>query len=106
MRGAPNAALLEYVTAVAVARIVLGARMRIQVPPNLSDPDELALLVGADVDDHRVLVGQERVELLRGHAVEVGAGPVEQLLDGHATQDDRDGAAVGRGRVGCCRMVP
>ena len=51
MRGAPDAALLEYVAAVAVARLVLGPRMRVQVPPNLSDPDEFALLVRAGADD-------------------------------------------------------
>ncbi|MFE7845774.1 7,8-didemethyl-8-hydroxy-5-deazariboflavin synthase CofG [Microbacterium sp. NPDC057407] len=51
MQGAPDAELLDYVTAVAVARLVMGARMRIQVPPNLSDPAELELLVRAGVDD-------------------------------------------------------
>ena len=44
MQGAPDAALLEYVAAVAVARLVMGPRMRIQVPPNLSDPAEFDLL--------------------------------------------------------------
>jgi FO synthase len=51
MQGAPDAALLEYIAAVAVARLVLGPAMRIQVPPNLSDPTELELLVRAGADD-------------------------------------------------------
>ena len=41
---APDASLREYAAAVAVARLVLGPRMRIQVPPNLSDPAEFELL--------------------------------------------------------------
>ncbi len=51
MQGAPDASLLEYVAAVAVARLVMGPRMRIQVPPNLSDPAEFDLLVRAGADD-------------------------------------------------------
>ncbi|MDZ8160976.1 7,8-didemethyl-8-hydroxy-5-deazariboflavin synthase CofG [Microbacterium aquimaris] len=51
MQGAPDADLLEYVAAVATARLVLGPRMRVQVPPNLSDPAEFALLVRAGADD-------------------------------------------------------
>ncbi|MFF2486594.1 7,8-didemethyl-8-hydroxy-5-deazariboflavin synthase CofG [Microbacterium sp. NPDC058062] len=51
MQGAPDAELLEYVAAVAVARLVMGARMRIQVPPNLSDATEFGLLVRAGADD-------------------------------------------------------
>lgn len=51
MQGAPDADLREYVAAVAVARLVMGPRMRIQVPPNLSDPGEFALLVRAGADD-------------------------------------------------------
>lgn len=51
MQGAPDADLLEYVAAVATARLVFGPRMRIQVPPNLSDPAEFDLLVRAGIDD-------------------------------------------------------
>ncbi len=51
MRATPDASVLEYVTAVAVARLVMGPRMRIQVPPNLSDPAEFELLVRAGADD-------------------------------------------------------
>lgn len=50
-QGAPDADLLEYVATVAVARLVFGPRMRIQVPPNLSDPAEFELLVRAGSDD-------------------------------------------------------
>jgi len=51
MRGAADAEFDEYLAAVATARIVLGASARIQVPPNLSDPEEFALLVRAGADD-------------------------------------------------------
>lgn len=51
MQGAPDASVREYVAAVAVARLVMGPRMRIQVPPNLSDPAEFDLLVRAGADD-------------------------------------------------------
>ncbi|GAA3662368.1 7,8-didemethyl-8-hydroxy-5-deazariboflavin synthase CofG [Microbacterium marinilacus] len=51
MQDQPDADLLEYVAAVAVARLVMGPGMRIQVPPNLSDPQEFALLVRAGADD-------------------------------------------------------
>ncbi|MCW2944964.1 MAG: 7,8-didemethyl-8-hydroxy-5-deazariboflavin synthase [Actinoallomurus sp.] len=51
MRSVPDAPFEEYLAAVAVARLVLGPRMRIQAPPNLSDPGELRLLLGAGVDD-------------------------------------------------------
>ncbi|GAA3639059.1 bifunctional FO biosynthesis protein CofGH [Microbacterium awajiense] len=51
MQDAADADLREYVAAVAVARLVMGPHMRIQVPPNLSDATEFALLVGAGADD-------------------------------------------------------
>lgn len=51
MQSAPDASVLEYVAAVAVARLVMGPHMRVQVPPNLSDPAEFALLVRAGADD-------------------------------------------------------
>nr|WP_242497755.1 7,8-didemethyl-8-hydroxy-5-deazariboflavin synthase CofG [Microbacterium protaetiae] len=51
MRDAPDAELHEYLATIAVARVVMGPRMRIQVPPNLTDSAELELLVRAGVDD-------------------------------------------------------
>ncbi len=51
MQDVPDADLLEYATVVAAARAILGPRMRIQVPPNLSDPAEFELLVRAGIDD-------------------------------------------------------
>ena len=51
MRAVPDFAVEEYVATVAVARLLLGPRMRLQVPPNLSDPSELGLLLRAGVDD-------------------------------------------------------
>jgi FO synthase len=51
MRGTPDVEPDEYLAAVAVARLVLGPRMRIQVPPNLSDPGQLGRLLAAGADD-------------------------------------------------------
>ncbi|HEY6796079.1 MAG TPA: bifunctional FO biosynthesis protein CofGH [Kineosporiaceae bacterium] len=51
MRGVPDPEPEEYLATVAVARLVLGPRMRIQVPPNLSAPTELARLLAAGADD-------------------------------------------------------
>lgn len=51
MQSAPDASTMEYIAAVAVARLVLGPHMRIQVPPNLSDPAEFELLLRAGADD-------------------------------------------------------
>lgn len=51
MRDTPDADGIEYVATVAAARLVMGPRMRIQVPPNLSAPAEFALLVRAGADD-------------------------------------------------------
>ena len=44
-------ALQEYVAAVAVSRLLLGPKARVQAPPNLSDSTELGLLIRAGVDD-------------------------------------------------------
>ncbi|GGF10755.1 7,8-didemethyl-8-hydroxy-5-deazariboflavin synthase CofG [Subtercola lobariae] len=41
----------EYIAAVAVTRLVMGANARIQAPPNLTDAAELALLIRAGIDD-------------------------------------------------------
>jgi len=51
MQGAPDADMAEYLAAVATARLVFGPSMRIQVPPNLSDPRELGALIAAGIDD-------------------------------------------------------
>ncbi|WP_375400338.1 7,8-didemethyl-8-hydroxy-5-deazariboflavin synthase CofG [uncultured Amnibacterium sp.] len=51
MQETPDADATEYLAAIAVARIVLGPDMRIQVPPNLADPDELQHLLRAGADD-------------------------------------------------------
>lgn len=51
MQGAPDADMHDYLAAVSVARLVFGPEMRIQVPPNLSDPRELGLLIEAGADD-------------------------------------------------------
>ena len=51
MRGAPDADLQEYAAAIAVTRLVMGPRMRVQAPPNLVDLTETALLLRAGVDD-------------------------------------------------------
>ncbi|GGO63595.1 FO synthase [Microbacterium nanhaiense] len=51
MQNAADAQLVEYAAAVAVMRLVMGPRMRIQVPPNLQDVVELKLLARAGADD-------------------------------------------------------
>jgi FO synthase len=55
MRHADDLGLEEYVAAVAVTRIVLGPKMRVQAPPNLIDSSEgsteCARLLAAGVDD-------------------------------------------------------
>ncbi len=50
MRGMPDADLSELAATIAVARLVLGPRMRVQAPPNLVD-DEYALMLRAGIDD-------------------------------------------------------
>ena len=51
MRSVPDLDAQEYVATVAVARLLLGPSIRLQAPPNLSDPAELNLLLCAGVDD-------------------------------------------------------
>ncbi len=51
MRSVPDAGREEYLAAVATARVVLGPKVRVQAPPNLSDTAELADLLAAGVDD-------------------------------------------------------
>jgi FO synthase len=50
MQGAPELTDAEMVRTVALARLILGAEMNLQAPPNLS-PDALAELVGAGIND-------------------------------------------------------
>ncbi|RNL78373.1 bifunctional FO biosynthesis protein CofGH [Nocardioides marmorisolisilvae] len=51
MRHTDDLALDEYVAAIAVSRIVLGPKVRVQAPPNLVDLEECQALLGAGVDD-------------------------------------------------------
>ncbi len=51
MRDAPDVGLEEYLASIAVARLLLGPRMRVQAPPNLVDLGECARLLAAGVDD-------------------------------------------------------
>jgi len=51
MRAVPDLSADDYVATVAVARLVLGPKARVQVPPNLSEPEQLGRLVAAGVDD-------------------------------------------------------
>jgi FO synthase len=50
MRGLPDADLQELAATIAVARLVLGPRVRLQAPPNLVD-SEYALMIRAGIDD-------------------------------------------------------
>ncbi|MDY6997718.1 MAG: bifunctional FO biosynthesis protein CofGH [Actinomycetota bacterium] len=51
MAGAPDADIDEFVATVAVTRLVLGPKMRVQAPPNLVSRTECLALLGAGVDD-------------------------------------------------------
>ncbi|KRF18916.1 2-phospho-L-lactate guanylyltransferase [Nocardioides sp. Soil797] len=51
MRHTDDLELDEYRAAIAVTRIVLGPKMRIQAPPNLVSLEECTALLGAGVDD-------------------------------------------------------
>ncbi|WP_176599466.1 MULTISPECIES: 5-amino-6-(D-ribitylamino)uracil--L-tyrosine 4-hydroxyphenyl transferase CofH [Sphingobium] len=47
----PEPSLDEHLWTIATARLILGADMVIQAPPNLHEPHELAALLGAGVND-------------------------------------------------------
>ncbi|HEX2895427.1 MAG TPA: bifunctional FO biosynthesis protein CofGH [Marmoricola sp.] len=51
MRHIDDLALDEYLAAIAVSRIVLGPKVRLQAPPNLVDLSECTALLGAGIDD-------------------------------------------------------
>ncbi|WP_328527284.1 bifunctional FO biosynthesis protein CofGH [Nocardioides sp. NBC_00368] len=51
MRHVDDLGLDEYLAAIAVSRIVLGPKARVQAPPNLVDLDECRALLGAGIDD-------------------------------------------------------
>ncbi len=51
MRHTDDLGLEEYVATIAVSRLVLGPKVRLQAPPNLVDLDECRALLGAGVDD-------------------------------------------------------
>lgn len=51
MRDADDLDGQDYLAALATARIVLGSRMRLQAPPNLTDVSALSRLLAAGVDD-------------------------------------------------------
>src|SRR5205807_3078105 len=51
MQAVPDLDHEEYVATLATARVVLGAGVRLQAPPNLSDLSDLPDLLAAGVDD-------------------------------------------------------
>ena len=51
MRATPDVGLEEFLATIAVTRILLGPRMRVQAPPNLVDLGDVAALLAAGVDD-------------------------------------------------------
>ena len=51
MASTPDAGIDDFLATVAVTRLVLGPKMRIQAPPNLVSRDECLALIGAGVDD-------------------------------------------------------
>ena len=89
MRGMPDAELHELAATVAVARILLGPRARVQAPPNLIDA-EFDLLLRAGIDDWGGVspvtpdhVNPERpwpqIDLLREKSAEAGFTLRERL---------------------------
>ena len=51
MAAMPDAGIDDFLATIAVTRLVLGPKMRIQAPPNLVSRDECLALIGAGVDD-------------------------------------------------------
>ena len=51
MASMPDAGIEDFLATIAVTRLVLGPKMRIQAPPNLVSRDECLALIGAGVDD-------------------------------------------------------
>lgn len=51
MQNVPDVGREEYIASIAVARLVFGPSMRIQVPPNLSEPEDFPELIRAGIDD-------------------------------------------------------
>ena len=51
MAATPDADIDDFLATIAVTRLVLGPKMRIQAPPNLVSPAECLALIGAGVDD-------------------------------------------------------
>ena len=51
MASTPDTGIDDFVATIAVSRLVLGPKMRIQAPPNLVSRDECLALIGAGVDD-------------------------------------------------------
>ncbi|HEX9123590.1 MAG TPA: bifunctional FO biosynthesis protein CofGH [Actinomycetota bacterium] len=51
MHEAPEPSEDEFLAAVAAARVVLGPRMNVQAPPNLSDPEQQLRLLDAGIND-------------------------------------------------------
>jgi FO synthase len=51
MRSSPEPGDEEFLATVATARVVLGPRMHVQAPPNLSDPAQRLRLLDAGIDD-------------------------------------------------------
>ena len=80
--------LQEYVAAVAVTRLLLGPKARVQAPPNLSDSTELGLLLRAGVDDWGGVSP---------------ADPRPRQSRAAVAEHRQAGRAVGRGRVRAAR---
>ncbi|MCY1142913.1 bifunctional FO biosynthesis protein CofGH [Actinoplanes sp. Pm04-4] len=89
MRGMPDAELRELAATVAVGRIIMGPRGRLQAPPNLIDA-EFSLLLRAGIDDWGGVspvtpdhVNPERpwpqIDLLREHSRKAGFELRERL---------------------------
>ena len=123
MASSPDAAFDDFIATVAVTRLVMGPKMRVQAPPNLVSRSECLTLVGAgwmiqSAASNTILQTLVRDEM-RGrvmafYAVAVmgtapfgsllagaaGAGPLDALRQQAVMREERDDALVLEERVG------
>jgi len=93
MRSTPDCGEQEYLATIAVTRLLLGPSVSVQVPPNLSEPEQIPRLLAAGADDWGGVspltpdhVNPERpwpeIEDLRGWTEEAGLRLAERLTTG------------------------
>ena len=92
MAAVPDAGIEDFLATIAVTRLVLGPKMRIQAPPNLVSRAECLALIGAGVDDWGGVS-----PLTPDHVNPERPWPaLDELADGHRRGRLRPGAAADR----------